>query len=217
MTSSNLPPYWKFMLKNFSGSWPSFVWDGGYSKLTWMRSGAACGIRYSRTVQHAIRLLAVVTGCCGSLKRQSHVWQSCRIELLFKTQLTCLVDTHSHDKPAHWSVLEFTHNSKTLGHFCTSYLDCDGKVLTEPALKFPKDVLSPIEASLYRTIKVNIRVCSSEWDVVGRNRFHCANRCIGRCAGGKKVMQLWEEWEHTCAKIRWQEWSGNSSFSHTSR
>lgn len=107
-----------------------------------MHGRAACGIRYSRAVQNDIRLLAVVMERCGCLKHRSHVWQSCCIELLFKKQLTRLEDTLSHDKLAHWSVLEFTHNNQTLGldhsvslffFFLVCHLDYDGRVLTEPS------------------------------------------------------------------------------------
>lgn len=134
-----------------------------------MHSGAACGIRYSGTVQHAIRVLAVVMGCCGSLKRQSHVWQSCRIELLFKKQLTRLEDTLAHDKPVHWSVLEFTHNRKTLFVFCPFSLFCVPPGLWWKGFNwtfwnFQRICGAQFHPQLNRKIRANIRACSSEWE-----------------------------------------------------
>lgn len=136
-------------------------------------SRVACGIRYSRAVQHDIRLLAVVMERWGCLKRQSHVWQSCRIELLFKKQLTHLEGTLLHDKPAHCTgqcrslrtatkhehgfVFAFVFYHPFISHL---YWTAAKRVWTN-LLKFSKDVLSSAATPAYRGIKTIIRAYSS--------------------------------------------------------
>lgn len=134
-------------------------------------SGVACGIRYSRAVQHDIRLLAVGGALMerwGCLKRRSHVWQSCRIELLFKMQLTHMEGTLLHDKPAHRtgqcrSLHTATKHEHGLvfafHHPFISHLYWTAAERVWP--NFPRILLSSAATPAYREIKTIIRAYSS--------------------------------------------------------